>query len=468
MTATSSEKTELALRSISMAWLLNKLFEKYAPRFSDKLDWKGYKSLGREARKQRASEFKAKLRRQRPSDHNELCGALNIIMIAARSRKIKAYMMSLTTKKGAIRTKFNLDCGKQVSGDGQPNEPVNLATWFCIHEEDMREEANKIKQYALNEDQRYYNWTWYNTTQPTKGTEGEETLLKEFENALKGIFKKEKDDKKFPVRASRLDETKTFIRYCVSTAKDPIEAFLARNGAICSGNDPTANTFLIDYFFNCDVFRVAFPGVIDAERVASLFANHVLGAELTPDEPAVFLKAMRRFATEKECNGLIEAAKKSADNIHGIQLKAMRLTVADSPTQAEAYRNRRENAKRLNQGLRPLPRLRCEVFEEDNIFDEIRKHFSPDLQRKELLDVFELVFRIDLYKTEKQEYLSPELRRNAPTCRYWLSVTPRKIRFKPRIVEIPDPKHRATLDKIQKALNITNDLAVQVVRASAE
>jgi hypothetical protein len=42
LVATSNEKTELTIRSISVAWLVKALVEKYAPSFSDTVDWVAY------------------------------------------------------------------------------------------------------------------------------------------------------------------------------------------------------------------------------------------------------------------------------------------------------------------------------------------------------------------------------------------------------------------------------------------
>lgn len=466
--ATSSEKTESALRSISMCWLVQALFTKYAPKFADKVNWKEFAACGKEERKNLVSSYKSRLREKSPGFHNDLCGALNIIMIAVESRKIKGFMRKMISGKGTLVKRFNHEALRKVIGDGQPSEPANIATWFCIHEEDLPSEANKIKQLALAEEQRYYNWSWYNITPPTKTDENEEKLLGEFEKELKKIFRSEKDDKKFAVKAWRLDETKTFVRYCVSTTKDPIETFLAKNGSIDRGNDPTANTFLIDHFFSCDMIRVTFPEVIDTDRIAILFAKHFLGCDITAEEPKIFLGAMRKYATEKECSELIEQAKLSSDIVKDIRLKAMRFTIAENATLAEARRISRENKKRVAEGLPPLPRLRCEVYENDNIFAELRRSFSENAQRKELLDVFELVFNIELFKPQAQDYLAKELKDGlAPFNRYALLVSPRSVRFKPRWQEVADASHRDALRKIQSALKLSNDLALDVIKGAA-
>lgn len=447
-----------------MFWLTKALFDKYAPVFSDKVNWNAYKSAGREARKSEIIKIKSRLKAKHPAYHNDLCGALNIILIAAKSRKIKKYMMDQTQKKGPVRSRFGHDILKKVSGDGQPNEPTNIAAWFCIHEEDMPNEANKIKQFALAEEQRYYNWVWYNITPPTKIVD-ENTTLTDFEDALKEIFRREKDDKRFPVRASRLTETKTFVRYCVSTAKDPIETFLAQNGRIDRGNDPTANTFLIDHYFNSDIIRIAFPEVIESSRAASIFAEVVLGSKITEEEPKVFLNAMRRFASEKDCERLLEKARKISPEIKNIGLKAIRFTVAEDIKTAELRRNLKESKKRVADGLKPLPRLRCEVFENDNIFESLRRNFTETARRKELMDVFELIFKIDLYETSAQQYLSEEMKSEAvPTKSYLLTVTSRNLRFTPRLQEVENRKHQRILRDIQNSLELTNELATKVIK----
>ena len=116
--ATSSEKTESALRSISMCWLVQALFTKYAPKFADKVDWKEFAACGKEERKNLVSTYKSQLREKSPSFHNELCGALNIIMIAAESRKIKGFMRKMISGKGTLVKRFNHEALRKVIGDG--------------------------------------------------------------------------------------------------------------------------------------------------------------------------------------------------------------------------------------------------------------------------------------------------------------------------------------------------------------
>ena len=325
---TNSEKTELALCSISILWIVKALFEKYAPEFSDGVDWAEISKLRREERKDKVVEIKHLLRESNATFHNELCGALNLISIAARSRKIKQHIVKITTKVKEIARKLGHEALRNKNGDGRINEPTNLAAWFCIHEEDMSSEWDKIKQFAISEDQKYYNWTWYPITDPTKGATDED--IKAFEVALKEIFEREKDDKNFAAKACHLAESKLFIRYCVSTAKDPIETFLAQNGGIERGNDPTANTFLIDYYFNSNYIRIAFPDVIESDRVASLFAEHVLGATVAPEEPRIYLGAMRRYASRDDAESIFQSIKEQCKNLKNIRLKGIRFTVAEN------------------------------------------------------------------------------------------------------------------------------------------
>ena len=460
---TNSEKTELALCSVSVAWITKSLFAKYAPAFADKVDWKTYSKLGREERKIRAIELKNQLKEESPSFHNDLCGALNLISIAAHSRKIKQYMSRATTKVKDISKRFNHEALRNVIGDGRVTEPTNTAAWLCVHEEDMPAEWEKLKQFAIAEEQRYYNWSWYAITDPTKEATDED--IKSFELALKEIFHKEKDDENFPAKAYRLAESKTFVRYCVSTAKDPIETFLALNGGIERGNDPTANTFLIDHYFNCNYIRIAFPDVIEVDRVAALFVEYVLGCKVSNEEPRVYLKTMRKYATRGDCDKAFEAVAKECRNLKDIQLKSIRFTVAEDVERAEIRRRSAENKKRVSDGLPPLPRLKCEVFEEGHLFDEIERCFSADARRKELMDVYELVFRIRLYVETEVRYLSQEFRNDsARIASYMLRVTPKSVRFVPRIQEVADNDHRKTLLKIQKMLEFANEPAANLIK----
>ena len=460
---TNSEKTELALCSVSVAWITKELFAKYAPDFADKIDWKAYSKLGREERKNRSIELKNKLKDESPPFHNDLCGALNLISIAAHSRKIKKYMSRITTKVREISRRFNHEALRNVIGDGRISDPTNIAAWLCVHETDMREEWDKLKQFAIAEEQRYYNWSWYAITDPTK--EATDADIKSFEFALKEIFKKEKDDENFAAKAYRLAESQTFIRYCVSTAKDPIETFLARNGGIERGNDPTANTFLIDHYSSCNYIRIAFPDVIEVDRVAALFVDHVLGCEVTSEEPRVYLNTMRKYATKEDCDKAFETVEKECENLKDIQLKSIRFTVAEDVKRAELRRRCAENKKRVSDGLPLLPRLKCEVFEDGKLFDEIERSFSANARRKELMDVYELVFRIRLYVETEARYLSTEFRNeSASFTSYSLRVTPKSVRFVPRIQEVANNDHRKTLLKIQKLLEFANEPAAALIR----
>lgn len=460
---TNSEKTELALRSISIYWLAQALFEKYAPAFSDKVDWKAYAKLGREEQKVRVIELKNDLKEESAAFHNDLCGALNLISIAAHSRKIKQYMVRTTTKNKEIANRFNHESLREGVKDAALREPINTAAWLCAHEEDMPAEWEKLKQFAIAEEQRYYNWTWYSVTDPTK--EALDDDIKAFENALKDIFHREKDDENFAAKAYRLAEAKNFIRYCVSTAKDPIETFLALNGGIERGNDPTANTFLIDHYFNCNCIRIAFPDVIESDRVAGLFAEHVLGCEVTTEEPRIYLGTMRKYATRGDCETAFEAIMKECKDVKDIRLKAIRFTVAEDLKRAELRRRTAENKVRASNGLPPLPRLKCEVFEDGRLFDEMERCFSANARRKELMDVYELVFKIQLFSETGETYLSKELHDDlVPSNSYTLRVTPKSVRFSPRIQEVTDNTHRKTLQKIQRMLEFANEPAAELIR----
>lgn len=459
----NSEKTELALCSVSIPWITKALFEKYAPAFSDKIDWPSYYKLGREAQKVRAIELKNSLKEENAGFHNELCGALNLISIAAHSRKIRQYMIRTTNRNKEICKRFNHESLRSGSGDGRHRDSINMAAWFCIHEEDMPAEWEKLKQFAIAEDQRYYNWSWYAVTDPTK--EASDDDIKAFEDALREIFHKEKDDKNFAAKAYRLAEAKTFIRYCVSTAKDPIETFLALNGGIERGNDPTANTFLIDHYFNSNCIRVAFPDVIESDRVADLFAMHVLGCQVTTDEPRVYLGTMRKYATRRECDTAFEAIMNECSDVKDIRLKAIRFTVAEDLKHAELRRRAAENKVRTTNGLPPLPRLKCEVFEDGHLFDEMERCFSKSALQKELMDVYELVFKILLYNDTNVDYLSKELHDEIVSSNsYQLKVTPKNVRFTPRIQEVANNAHRRTLQKIQKMLELANEPAMALIR----
>ena len=67
---TNSEKTELALCSISILWIVKALFEKYAPEFSDGVDWTEISKLRREERKDKVVEIKHLLRDNNATFHN--------------------------------------------------------------------------------------------------------------------------------------------------------------------------------------------------------------------------------------------------------------------------------------------------------------------------------------------------------------------------------------------------------------
>ena len=440
---------------------------KYAPTFSDTIDWDAYQKSQGESRKQLSVKIKNDLKAFAPGDHNELCGALNLIRIAARSRKIRQHIHTLLKRSKGISSKHNHERLNCKLTDGNFDEPTNEATWFCIHEEDLRNEWDSIKQFALAEEQRYYNWTWYQITTPTKSASNAD--ITEFENALKGIFEREKDDKDFAAKARFLAESKNFIRYCVSTAKDPIETFLARNGNIEPGNDPTANTFLIDHYFKCNMMRIAFPDVIDSDRVAELFAKFALGCEITQEEPRVFLKAMRRFSTRNDSDPIIKAAKEKFSDVKDIKLKAIRFTIAESEQKADERRKDRENQKRTSCGLPPLPRLRCEVFENSHLYDEVERCFSKDAQRKELIDVYELVFKISIFDDKGESYLSPEMRSAAANANtYTLTVTPQKLRFNPALPNVSNDRHRDILKALQMELKFINEPVSEVIAEEAK
>lgn len=112
-----------------------------------------------------------------------------------------------------------------------------------------------------------------------------------------------------------------------------------------------------------------------------------------------------------------------------------------------------------------LPRLKCEVFEEGNVFDEMERCFTNDARRKELMDVYELIFRIHLYEESDAPMLSEEFRDMAANdIGYTMTVTSKSIRFTPRIQEVTNNEHRKQLVKIQKLLSFDSEPATKLLR----
>ena len=462
--ATSNEKTELTIRSISVAWLVKALVVKYSPEFSDSVDWVTYFKSEGEARRQLSSQIKNKLKEVSPAFHKDLCGALNLIRIATDSRHIKSHMNRLCT--GAIKRRVDREAYEgRNSGDGQLSEYINLATWFCVREEELPNEWQSIKNMALAEEQRYYNWTWFNMTSPTKTEDEEANGLRDFERELKECFKREKDGDS-PVKAERLSVEKNFIRYYVSTAKDPIETYLANQPEITRGNDPTANTFLIDYYYKCDVISVADPEVFDADRVAALFVKHVFGSQITPEEPKIFMRAMRRFATREGSDEIIRKAVSKFSEIKSIRLESIVFTIAEDEDKAQARREAKakQNEVRVANGLPMLPRLKCKVFQNDNIWDQIERSFSHLARHKALIDVWELDFDIKMYLPSKEPLLSDEYREHCcKTLSYKLKVSPKRYAYSPKWVKIDNDTHRQILQKLQAEMKFFNELASHVI-----
>ena len=147
--------------------------------------------------------------------------------------------------------------------------------------------------------------------------------------------------------------------------------------------------------------------MIESDRVAVLFAEHVLGSELTAEEPRVYLKTMRKYATRSDCEAAFTAVGNECKNLKDIRLKAIRFTVAEDLKRAEIRRRCAENQKWVSDGLPPLPRLKCEVFEDGHLFDEMERCFKENARRKKLMDVYELVFLEFSFMTRRSRPISP-------------------------------------------------------------
>ncbi len=450
----------MTLCSISIGWIVHDLFEKYAPNYADDVDWKSITKQHFKNRRNAVVEIFDGLKRFDGEKFNDLCGALNIIRIVAESRRIKKHLSRLINVRG-VAGKFSQSSVRRHSTfDGDVYHPVNIAEWFCIKETELREEWPKIKQLALKEDCPNYDWTTF-CLEPRKYFP-DEKRLSAFRNELFRIFKTEKSNV-FPVKVFQLDETRTFIRFCVSTAKDPLETLLTSRGEIVSGNDPTANTFLIDYYFNCETLSITFPDVIEVDRVAKLFAEIVLGSKTSAEEPRAYLKSMRQYHAEEFALKKFEEIRKTHPDVKEIGIRAIKFTVAEDEAQAKLRRSEDKRKKNIVNKLPGLPVLRCEVDRGADVFAAIRELFAAKVQRKELVDVFEVTFCVTLYDKAPDEYLGRELRdMNSNTHSYSFSVTPRNVTYNPSRKDYVLPAHWQLISEIRSEL-VKNELVTETL-----
>jgi len=458
--AISTEKTLSTLCSISVGWLIQELFQKYAPTFADGVNWRPLRKKMHEDRRDTVIATFSELRDTDTEWFNELCGALNLIRIVAESKNIRKHMKRLVVSR-AISGKFGqsiLHCA--TPQDGKLTEPINLGAWFCVHEEDLRNEWDNIKQLALKEGNPNYDWT--NFCLEPRSRMPDSAHLQIFEDELFGIFEKEKSNK-FPVKVIPLETTRRFQRYCVSTAKDPIETFLALNGEISSGNDPTANTFLIDYYFNCELLSITYPDVIEASRVADLFADHVLGSKTTQEEPKVYLHSMRAYHSEEAALAKFAEIKKKYRDVKDISVRTIKFTIAENAKMALLRRSGDADKKNKAEKLPKLPQFRCEVARGDDIFAALRKYCTTDVRHSKLVDVFEVEFYVSLYDRDARGYLGREFRdMDSPCHAYTISVSPRQISFDPPRKEISNETHWKLLAQIKSEL-VMNELAAEAI-----
>ena len=196
---------------------------------------------------------------------------------------------------------------------------------------------------------------------------------------------------------------------------------------------------MIDYYYKCDVISVADPEVFDADRVAALFVKHVFGSQITPEEPKIFMRAMRRFATREGSDEIIRNAVSKFSEIKSIRLESIVFTIAEDEDKAQARREAKakQNEARVADGLPMLPRLKCKVFQNDNIWDQIERSFSQLVRHKALIDVWELDFDIKMYLPSKEPLLSEAYREHCcKTLSYKLKVSPKRYSYSPKWVKI--------------------------------
>lgn len=458
--AISTEKTLSTLCSISVGILVQGLFEKYAPVFSDDTDWRAMIKQHYSARRSTVIEIFSKLRAVDIGSFNDICGALNLIRIVVESKRIKKHLRKLIEAKmiAGKFSQFGLKC--RAGADGDIFEAINIATWFCVNEEAFQAEWNHIKQMALREENQNYDWS--NFCLEPRACLPDENRIRSFETALREIFDKEKMNQ-FPVKVLSLDSTRTFFRFCVSTAKDPIETFLALNGEISSGNDPTANTFLIDYYFNCELLSITYPDVIEASRVADLFADHVLGSKTTQEEPKVYLHSMRAYHSEEAALAKFAEIKKKYRDVKDISVRTIKFTIAENAKMALLRRSGDADKKNKAEKLPKLPQFRCEVARGDDIFAALRKYCTTDVRHSKHVDVFEVEFYVSLYDRDARGYLGREFRdMDSPCHAYTISVSPRQISFDPPRKEISNETHWKLLAQIKSEL-VKNELAAEAI-----
>ena len=178
------------------------------------------------------------------------------------------------------------------------------------------------------------------------------------------------------------------------------------------------------------------------------------------------MRAMRRFATREGCETIINNAVSKFGEIKSMRLKSIVFTIAEDEEKAEARREAKakQNEARVAEGLPMLPRLKCKVFNKDNIWDQIERSFSQLVRSKELIDVWELDFDIEMYLPSKEPLLGAIYTDHCcKTLTYKLKVSPKRYAYTPKWVKIDNDTHRQILQKLQNELKMYNELASHII-----
>ena len=334
---------------------------------------------------------------------------------------------------------FNLVHGGRES----LTDPANCVAWFCARQDKLESEWSKIVDLALNEEQKNSSWTYYTIEPPTKIEQ--EDIRKGIEDFKEKFGAAMEDSKKmpFPVEVHPFPSVGKYIRYAITTPKDPFKTYLCVQHDVKVGLDPTMRTFYIDHYLAEPTIRLVWPVVCDERYVADFFVEHILGSKILDEPRMYYARALRTFTSSRKSEEAMIVNGDEKDRIHSIFISSVDFTYAESESEAEKIRRQRENKKRAKRGEELRPAFRCYNYRGNRIWAYLDEHFNPARYKPEWRDVLSITFVVRLFKVVVTNNV--KIYDRTKTRDFKITCNPDKLTYSPKMQDIVEPEYKDTL-----------------------
>ena len=455
----------LLVRNIDSPHLQKLMFERFAPSGAKTFNWKRCSTLKSDERASALVASLEELRETNLAEFKGLYGALTIVGIAGEVKSIQMIMRTFIEENALAKKLYNHDTFMHDFCHDNLDRPAHRAAWFAIKEE-LKPLWEEIVRLANTEQSRNLHWTYFNVSEPERewDDDGLDSFAAAFKKKMEAVKKYE-----FPVTVQPYPPTGNFVRFVISTPKDPMLRPLVDRGSITIGLDPTANNFFLDWFFDTHTMRVTYPTIADEQDVAQLFSEHVFGSKINEEPKLYYRESLRHFTSARSSARLLELSDEDKREIAVLRICSIDFTYAE--TEDEANARKRLAAKRNKKDVyftgELHPAFKCHKYDGVNIWSYLDSHFPPERYPSQWRTVLSIKFAAELYchdysgGTAKTVY--------EKTRSYSISVGPNSIRYSPKWHEIADPQHRVTLKYIaEQKLGFVGLTLEQLLRGEGE